>query len=181
MLFNTLAYAKFFAIVFVVSWLLVRRSSVLWLPWVALLSYALFGAPIASAAGTPAEWGIVLASLLLTGTLAKKADTAADATPPQRLLLASLTVNITALAWLADHLADERAAGRRVLAGFDFPFGYPRGFAAALTGQLDNVTQLKQAKDSGATIIAYDRLLLNTENVDYYDRDTNFSPFTLKA
>jgi molybdopterin molybdotransferase len=40
-------------------------------------------------------------------------------------------------AWLADLLAAERAAGRRVLAGFDFPFGYPRGFAAALTGRPD--------------------------------------------
>ena len=29
------------------------------------------------------------------------------------------------------------AAGRRVLAGFDFPFGYPRGFAAALTGRAE--------------------------------------------
>ncbi len=29
----------------------------------------------------------------------------------------------------------EQAAGRRVLAGFDFPFGYPTGFAARLTGQ----------------------------------------------
>ena len=40
-----------------------------------------------------------------------------------------------ALAFLADHLAAERSAGRRTLAGFDFPFGYPRGFAAALTGR----------------------------------------------
>ena len=39
--------------------------------------------------------------------------------------------------WLADLLAAERAAGRRVLAGFDFPFGYPRGFAAALTGRAE--------------------------------------------
>jgi molybdopterin-guanine dinucleotide biosynthesis adapter protein len=37
-------------------------------------------------------------------------------------------------AWLRDVLAAERTAGRRVLAGFDFPFGYPAGFAAALTG-----------------------------------------------
>lgn len=29
------------------------------------------------------------------------------------------------------------ADGRRVLAGFDFPFGYPRGFAAAVTGRPD--------------------------------------------
>lgn len=28
----------------------------------------------------------------------------------------------------------EASAGRRVLAGFDFPFGYPEGFAARLTG-----------------------------------------------
>ena len=35
-------------------------------------------------------------------------------------------------------------------------------------------TQLKQAKDAGATIIAYDRLLLNTENVDYYVAYDNF-------
>ncbi|MEM7508396.1 MAG: precorrin-8X methylmutase [Pseudomonadota bacterium] len=32
-------------------------------------------------------------------------------------------------------LLAERAAGRRVLAGFDFPFGYPRGFAEQLTGE----------------------------------------------
>jgi len=31
-------------------------------------------------------------------------------------------------------LDTEAAAGRRVLAGFDFPFGYPAGFAARLTG-----------------------------------------------
>ena len=31
----------------------------------------------------------------------------------------------------------ELAAGRRVLAGFDFPFGYPRGFARAVTGTDD--------------------------------------------
>lgn len=29
------------------------------------------------------------------------------------------------------------AEGRRVLAGFDFPFAYPRGFAEAVTGDLD--------------------------------------------
>ncbi|MEM7723242.1 MAG: molybdopterin guanine dinucleotide synthesis [Pseudomonadota bacterium] len=29
------------------------------------------------------------------------------------------------------------ANGRRVLAGFDFPFGYPKGFAEAVTGQAD--------------------------------------------
>jgi molybdenum cofactor guanylyltransferase len=36
---------------------------------------------------------------------------------------------------LAALVAAERAAGRRLLLGFDFPFGYPHGFAAAATGR----------------------------------------------
>ncbi len=40
-------------------------------------------------------------------------------------------------ATLAALFAAERAAGRKVLAGFDFPFGYPDGFAQAVTGQPD--------------------------------------------
>ncbi|MEM1351986.1 MAG: gephyrin-like molybdotransferase Glp [Pseudomonadota bacterium] len=40
-------------------------------------------------------------------------------------------------AWIVAFLEAERSAGRRVLAGFDFPFGYPRGFAFELTGQAD--------------------------------------------
>jgi molybdopterin molybdotransferase len=39
--------------------------------------------------------------------------------------------------WLIDLFEAEQAAGRRVLAGFDFPFGYPNGFARALTGSDD--------------------------------------------
>lgn len=42
-----------------------------------------------------------------------------------------------ALTWLADLLAAELRVGRRVLAGFDFPFGYPAGFAERLTGRPD--------------------------------------------
>ncbi|NDW00915.1 MULTISPECIES: gephyrin-like molybdotransferase Glp [unclassified Salipiger] len=38
---------------------------------------------------------------------------------------------------LAQLFEAERAAGRRVLAGFDFPFAYPKGFAEALTGRSD--------------------------------------------
>ena len=38
-------------------------------------------------------------------------------------------------AHLGDLFALEAAAGRRVLAGFDFPLGYPEGFAARLTGR----------------------------------------------
>ncbi len=40
-------------------------------------------------------------------------------------------------AWLEDTLRGEIAAGRRVLAAFDFPFGYPAGFARAVTGRDD--------------------------------------------
>ena len=39
--------------------------------------------------------------------------------------------------WLAGLFAAEIAAGRRVFAGFDFPFGYPEGFAARITGSAD--------------------------------------------
>ncbi|GFE52213.1 hypothetical protein So717_39660 [Roseobacter cerasinus] len=39
--------------------------------------------------------------------------------------------------WLAELFEEEQAAGRRVLAGFDFPFGYPAGFAKAVTGSAD--------------------------------------------
>ncbi|QYX55828.1 molybdopterin guanine dinucleotide synthesis [Roseovarius sp. SCSIO 43702] len=38
---------------------------------------------------------------------------------------------------LAGLITAERAAGRRLLLGFDFPFGYPAGLARALTGSDD--------------------------------------------
>ncbi|WP_338143040.1 gephyrin-like molybdotransferase Glp [Silicimonas algicola] len=39
--------------------------------------------------------------------------------------------------WLDQTFGAERTEGRRVLAGFDFPFGYPKGFASAVTGSND--------------------------------------------
>ena len=42
-----------------------------------------------------------------------------------------------ALDWLAALVSAERVAGRRLLVGFDFPFGYPAGFAARVTGSAD--------------------------------------------
>jgi hypothetical protein len=42
-----------------------------------------------------------------------------------------------AMRFLTGLLDGERRAGRRVLAGFDFPFGYPKGFARAVTGSDD--------------------------------------------
>lgn len=40
-------------------------------------------------------------------------------------------------ALLGDLIEAERTAGRGTLIGFDFPFGYPKGFARAVTGQDD--------------------------------------------
>lgn len=39
--------------------------------------------------------------------------------------------------WLTSLITTELDAGRRSLLGFDFPFGYPKGFAQALTGSND--------------------------------------------
>ena len=39
--------------------------------------------------------------------------------------------------WLGDTIEAELAAGRRTCLGFDFPFGYPQGFAKAVTGSND--------------------------------------------
>ncbi|MCL6282849.1 molybdopterin-binding protein [Ruegeria sp. 2012CJ41-6] len=39
--------------------------------------------------------------------------------------------------WLDDLIETELAAGRRLMLGFDFPFGYPAGFARAIAGTDD--------------------------------------------
>lgn len=39
--------------------------------------------------------------------------------------------------WLADQIDDALSSGVPLCLGFDFPFGYPTGFAAALTGTAD--------------------------------------------
>ena len=44
---------------------------------------------------------------------------------------------VAAMAALTELLAAELHAGRRTLVGFDFPFGYPRGFARVVTGSDD--------------------------------------------
>lgn len=51
------------------------------------------------------------------------------------------------------------------------------GVEVLIVGAIDGAqlgTQLQQAKDAGITVIAYDRLLTNTENVDYYVAYDNF-------
>ncbi|MCU1548837.1 MAG: monosaccharide transporter substrate-binding protein family [Arthrobacter sp.] len=59
-----------------------------------------------------------------------------------------------------------------------------KGAKVIIVGAIDGAqlgTQLKQAKDAGATIIAYDRLLLNTANVDYYVAYDNFKVGVLQG
>lgn len=45
----------------------------------------------------------------------------------------------TAEQFLGDIIEQERAQGHKLLIGFDFPFGYPEGFGAALTGSSDPI------------------------------------------
>ncbi|MER2137726.1 MAG: substrate-binding domain-containing protein, partial [Arthrobacter sp.] len=51
------------------------------------------------------------------------------------------------------------------------------GVKVLVVGAIDGAqlgSQLQEAKDAGITVIAYDRLLTNTENVDYYVAYDNF-------
>jgi len=59
-----------------------------------------------------------------------------------------------------------------------------KGAKVIIVGAIDGAqlgTQLKQAKDSSATVIAYDRLLLNTPDVDYYVAYDNFKVGVLQG
>ncbi len=59
-----------------------------------------------------------------------------------------------------------------------------KGAKVVVVGAIDGAqlgTQVKAAKDSGATVIAYDRLLLNTAAVDYYVAYDNFKVGVLQG
>ncbi|HMM95644.1 MAG: sugar-binding protein [Micrococcales bacterium] len=59
-----------------------------------------------------------------------------------------------------------------------------KGAKVIVVGAIDGSqlgTQLKAAKDSGATVIAYDRLLTNTPDVDYYVAFDNFKVGVLQG
>lgn len=92
MLFNTLAYAKFFALVFAVAWVLISRRWAPLLPWFALAGYALFR--------PPALHGIGIGAIALALTLALCRRESADALPRSRIALASVAINFAGLAWL---------------------------------------------------------------------------------
>ncbi len=92
MLFNTLAYAKFFALVFVVAWVVVSRRWVPLLPWFALAGYALFRPPALHGIG------IAVIAFGLTALLCRREPT--HAVPRGRVAAAAVAINLAALSWL---------------------------------------------------------------------------------
>jgi alginate O-acetyltransferase complex protein AlgI len=94
-LFNTLAFAKFFALVFVVSWLLVTRRHALLVPWIAVAAYLL------SAPRSALHLVVGIASLGLTFGLCRASPR--NEVPRLGLGVASVTTNLLALTWLSLH------------------------------------------------------------------------------
>ncbi len=92
MLFNTLAYAQFFAIVFVVAWTLVSRRWVPLLPWFAVGAYALLGPRTLSAAI------IAVTSFVLTYALCRRGN--ARELPSSPVAAASVAINVVAVGFL---------------------------------------------------------------------------------
>jgi D-alanyl-lipoteichoic acid acyltransferase DltB (MBOAT superfamily) len=88
-LFNTLAYARFFSLVFVASWLLVDRRYALVLPLLAFTGYALFVAP---------SWpvlGVLVCCIAITAWLISRHRRAA--TPEPWAVATSTVLNLGAL------------------------------------------------------------------------------------
>ena len=124
MLFNTLEYAWFLALVFIVTWLLVERRLGLVLPWIALSGYVLAAtwrvlSPAAS--GEPGAvdltasvstvpvldgwvdallvpWGLALAGLILTGVWLRQLPR--HEAPPPRIVATQLLLQLGALTFL---------------------------------------------------------------------------------
>ncbi len=91
MLFNTLGYAQFLALVFVVSWALVLRRRTLWLPLLPLLAFSVVHP-------TPRALALGAASLLVTLGLSRlQRRVSLDAPPAARVALLQLTLQTAAL------------------------------------------------------------------------------------
>ena len=92
MLFNTLAYAQFFAIVFVVAWTLVNRRWAPLLPAFGVVGFAVLGAPSVSSVCLAAS------AFALSFALCRKLQ--AQETPPWRVAIVSVVINYLALGFL---------------------------------------------------------------------------------
>lgn len=80
--------------------------------------------------------------------------------PASKVEITYLRNRQVAEAFLEAVIDQERAQGRKVLIGFDFPFGYPQGFGTALTGSDDPLAVLDwfegQIEDSEKTNNRFD-------------------------
>ncbi|MFO0569358.1 MAG: MBOAT family protein [Polyangiaceae bacterium] len=97
MLFNTLAYAQFFAVVFTVAWVLVSRRMVPLLPWFALAGFVLFRPLTLTGAGIAAIAFVVTLGICRQ---TRPIEGASPTTTDLRASLASVLVNLGALTWL---------------------------------------------------------------------------------
>ncbi len=110
MLFNTLQYAEFFAIVFATAWALVERRLALLLPWLALFAYVLSHR---SALG----FGLLGAGALVTAFVVRSSRSADNVPPPARLAALQLLLQTVALGFLTtrDHHLDPVSYGLSLL------------------------------------------------------------------
>ncbi len=117
MLFNTLAYARFFVLVFAASWMLMHRRYALVLPWLSLAGYALFTLILPAAGAVIHRQGLSVTPQLLasgpllvvtfafTWWLARRQ--AAHAQPSVPAVVLSFALNLlalTGLAWVQHHV-----------------------------------------------------------------------------
>jgi alginate O-acetyltransferase complex protein AlgI len=116
-LFNTLAFAKFFLVVFLVAWLLVARRATLLLPWLAV------GVTVALASPGPGSVAVAASALVLSLGLCRLHRE--DDRPSPRLAVASVAVNFLALAWLTFRMAGKDPVGLG-LAAIRAPLGSSR-------------------------------------------------------
>ncbi len=92
MLFNTLAYAQFFAIVFVIAWTLVSRRWAPLLPAFGVVAFALLGDRTIGS--------LLLATSAFALSLALCRKLSDEETPPWRIAIASVVINLVALGFL---------------------------------------------------------------------------------
>lgn len=93
MLFNTLAYAQFFALVFVGAWLLVQRRLALTLPWAALILYVATHPTILGGA-------LALVATSITAYLTRAAADPENGPPSGRIAAVQLIAQTAALGFL---------------------------------------------------------------------------------
>jgi putative multiple sugar transport system substrate-binding protein len=131
-----------------------------------------------------------------SGTASSGAPGAAGAFPADSLIGVSLPQKTSENWVLAENLFKEGLAEAGFKADVQFANGgvgeqqnqiqsmVTKGAKVVVVGAIDGAqlgTQVKAAKDGGATVIAYDRLLLNTAAVDYYVAYDNFKVGVLQG